>query len=184
MPPMAFPGRAGAALAEAERDWWRQLVARVLAKTGGVGDFEIYFDALYRHYADACAWRVYPDVPAALDSARARGLHLAVVSNFDSRLPDILRGLGIADRFQAVVYSAACGSAKPDAGIFEHALAALGAAPHAALHVGDNLLADYRGARSAGMRALLLQRHGPPPTGDILTIRSLNELDAQLEHPL
>ena len=180
MPEMAFPGRSGDALLEAERDWWRRLVARVVTRAGGVGDFDTYFDALYRHYASAAAWRVYADVPAALDAARARGLRLAVVSNFDSRLPAILAGLDIAERFDAVVYSTACGSAKPDAGIFRHALACLGATPSAALHVGDDARADYHGARAAGMQALLVRRRGAPPDSEADVIDSLGAIEARL----
>ena len=180
MPAMAFPERSGAARLEAERAWWRQLVARVVERAGGVCDFETYFDALYRHYAHAGAWRVYEDVPAMLDAARARGLRLAVVSNFDSRLVDILHGLGIAERFDAIVYSTACGSAKPDAGIFAQALADLEASPRSVLHAGDDLEADYRGARAAGLAALLVKRRGSPPAGDVTVIRSLRELAEHL----
>ncbi|MDX1431549.1 MAG: HAD-IA family hydrolase [Gammaproteobacteria bacterium] len=176
MPAMAFPGRSGAALLGAERDWWRRLVGRVVARAGGVGDFDTYFDALYGHYAQPSAWRVYGDVPEALTAVRARGLRLAVVSNFDSRLLGILRGLGLAERFDAIIYSTAVGSAKPDAGIFEHALAALEVSPRTALHVGDDAQADYHGARTAGLAALLVQRRRSPPAGDIAVIRSLSEI--------
>ena len=181
MPPMAFPDVDGPALARAERAWWRQLVERVVRRAGGVGDFEKYFDALFSHYASGAAWRTYPEVPEALESARARGLKLGVVSNFDSRLEPILRELGIEALVDAVIYSTGCGAAKPDGRIFARALETLGASPETALHVGDNLDADYHGALGAGMAALHLRRRDGTAAEDVPTVRDLAGLDAHLD---
>lgn len=181
MPPMAFPDLRGGALANAERDWWRRLVQRVVHQAGGVPAFDAYFDALFSHYASGAAWRAYPEVHATLESVRARGLRIGVISNFDSRLPPILRALGIADRVDAVIFSTGCGAAKPDARIFERALATLGVPAGATLHVGDSLDADYRGASAAGMASVHLQRRDAPNRPEVPTIRSLDELGALLE---
>ena len=157
-PPIAFPGLRGVDLDSAERGWWRTVVERVTREAGGVPEFEPYFDRLYAHYASAPAWRVFPEVPGVLAALRERGLRLAVVSNFDSRLPPLLDTLGLAPFFDAVVCSGAVGTAKPDVAIFAHALAALGVEAHEALHVGDSRVNDYDGARAAGIEALLVDR--------------------------
>ena len=157
-PPMAFPGRRGADLDRAERGWWRAVVERVTRAAGGVPDLDAYFDRLYAHYASAPAWRVYPEVPGVLAALRERGIALAVVSNFDSRLPPLLDALGLAAFFDAVVCSGAAGAAKPDSAIFAHALEVLGVEASEALHVGDSPEADYEGARAAGIEALLVER--------------------------
>lgn len=157
-PPMAFPGRRGADLERAERGWWRAVVERVTGAAGGVPEFDPYFDRLYAHYASAQAWRVYPEVPEVLRALRERDIALAVVSNFDSRLPPLLDALGLAEFFDAVVCSGEAGAAKPDGAIFAHALAALGVEASEALHVGDNRETDYDGARAAGIEALLVDR--------------------------
>ncbi len=157
-PPMAFPGRHGADLDRAERGWWRAVVEHVTREAGGVPEFAPYFDRLYAHYASARAWRVFDEVPDVLTALRGRGLGLAVVSNFDSRLPPLLDALGLAPLFDAVVYSGAVGTAKPNGAIFAHALAALGVDAHEALHVGDSRVHDYDGARAAGLEALLVDR--------------------------
>ena len=162
MPDLAFKWATKGELGRLERDWWRTLVQRVVARTSCVvDDFDAFFDTLYRHYAAGEAWRVYPDVEPVLDGLRARGCKLAVVSNFDSRLPGILEALGIASRLDAIVYSTRAGSAKPDAAIFMRALGTLGVPPERAVHVGDNLEADYEGAAGAGLSALLIQRDKP-----------------------
>ena len=156
--PMAFPGRRGAALDRAERDWWRAVVERVTSAAGGVPEFDGYFDRLYAHYAGARAWRVYPEVRNVLTALRECNLALAVVSNFDSRLPPLLDALGLAAFFDAVVCSGETGAAKPDGAIFAHALAALGVEASQTLHVGDSREADHDGARAAGIEALLVVR--------------------------
>ena len=170
-PPIAFPDLRGADLDHAERGWWRTVVERVTREAGGVPEFDPYFDRLYAHYASAPAWRVFPEVPGVLAALRERGLRLAVVSNFDSRLPPLLDALGLAPFFDAVVCSGAVGAAKPDGAIFAHALAVLGLDAHEALHVGDSRVNDYDGARAAGIEALLVERGAP--TSGAGTIRDL-----------
>ena len=167
-PPMAFPGRTGADLDRAERDWWRAVVDRVTRAAGGVPAFDAYFDRLYAHYASAPAWRVYPEVPEVLQALRERGLRLAVVSNFDTRLPPLLDALGLAAFFDAVVCSGEAGAAKPDGAIFAHALETLGVEASEALHVGDTREADYDGARAAGIEALLVDRRLTARRGDTI----------------
>ena len=169
MPPMAFPGRHGADLDRAERGWWRIVVGRVFGAAGGVPDLDACFDRLYAHYASARAWRAFPEAPEVLAALRERGAALAVVSNFDSRLPPLLEAMGLAAYFDAVVCSGQAGAAKPDRAIFDHALAALGVEAPEALHVGDSREADYDGARAAGIDALLLDRRAPASRAGVIT---------------
>jgi putative hydrolase of the HAD superfamily len=117
-------------------------------------------------------------VPALLAELHGLGLRLAVVSNWDPRLPGLLERLHLARWFDAVVYSSAVGVEKPDVRIFRHAVDQLGVSPAAALHVGDARLEDVEGAEAAGLRALLLDRRG---TGGDL--RDLSALPALLTGP-
>lgn len=181
MPAMAFPGRAGEELAAAERAWWRDLVARVVRRAGRIDAFDAFFDALFSHFAEGSAWRTYPETRGVLESLRRRGIRVAVVSNFDSRLPSILYELELAPLLDAVVYSTGCGAAKPDPEIFHHALAVLEADPESAMHVGDTVAADFRGAQAAGMCAVHLHRRGAPPHGVAPVVRQLDELEALIE---
>jgi putative hydrolase of the HAD superfamily len=166
MPDLAFEWTSIAELQNRERDWWRALVGRVLERVGGsVGDFEGFFDALYSYYAKGCTWECFPEVPSVLSALRAQGCRLAVVSNFDSRLPGILRDLGLADSVDVIIYSSKAGSAKPDPVIFQAALAALRVSPEEAIHVGDSPLADVAGAAAAGITGLLIGRGYAPKSG-------------------
>ena len=63
-----------------------------------------------------------------------------------------LRHSGMGPRFEVVVVSEEVGWAKPDARIFELALARMGSPPkRSVLMVGDNPQADIEGARRAGL---------------------------------
>lgn len=177
MPDLAFHWASMEELQRLEREWWRTLVHRVVVKTcSSIGNFEAFFGTLYEHYARGHAWEYFPEVPSVLEGLRERGCKIAVVSNFDSRLPGILHALGIHDKMDAVVYSTEAGSAKPDSAIFRRALAALGVAPERAIHVGDNVSADVGGAVAAGLEGVLLRRGNPSAAGAAKVIRSLDEL--------
>ena len=121
--------------------------------------------AVHGALLEAIAFSPYPEVPGALAALRDLGCRLVVVSNWDVSLHDVLRATGLAARVDAVVTSAEHGAAKPDPALFLHALAVAGAAPEEALHAGDDLDADIKGARSAGIRAVLVARDGPAPDG-------------------
>jgi putative hydrolase of the HAD superfamily len=125
---------------------------------------------LFEEFARPAAWRLDDAVPAVLDELAARGLRLAVVSNWDERLPRLLERMELAPRFAAIVYSQEVGVEKPHAAIFRTALARLGVEPAAALHVGDRRLEDVEGARAAGLDALWLSSDG---RGDLGRLRDL-----------
>lgn len=81
----------------------------------------------------------------AVQLLRARGLVVAVVSNWDLSLHERLAPLGIP-----VVTSADAGARKPDPAVFRLALERLEVRPERTLHVGDTA-ADDEGAQAAGI---------------------------------
>jgi putative hydrolase of the HAD superfamily len=156
-PPNVHPGRPAAEIAEHERAWWRARVRETFRAADGAArfdDFDGFFTALFDHYADARAWRLAPGAHEGLAALTARGLALAVLSNFDHRLPGLLEGLGVAVGFACVVLPSDAGAAKPDPAIFAFALTRLGVRAERALYVGDHAEEDLAGARGAGIRAL------------------------------
>lgn len=89
-----------------------------------------------------------------LESLRARGLRLGLVSNaFDPGwlLHRDLEQMGLARRLDFSVFSSEVGMRKPHPAIFERALEALEVEPERALFVGDRLYEDVRGAAEVGM---------------------------------
>lgn len=164
-PPVAFAGRSFGETAILERQWWADVVREVVERAG-LGDvltgttFERFFAGLYDHFTTPAAWELYPDVLPALTAWRDRGTTLGLITNFDTRVFVLLDALGLAPFLSAVVIPAQAAAAKPDRAIFDYALERLGVAGADALHVGDELDDDYRGAESAGIRAVLLDRAG------------------------
>jgi len=124
----------------------------------------------------AIRFRAYPEVPGVLARLRAGGARLAVVSNWDVSLHDVLERTGLRALVDAVVISAELGVAKPDPAIFRAALDRLGVGPDGALHVGDSLEDDVAGARAAGLEAVLVARNGAVAPEGVRAVRSLAEL--------
>lgn len=113
----------------------------------------------------------YPPLvsPGAVEAARAlaaQGITLGVISNTGRTPGTMLRRLlaraGIVEGFRVFSFSDEVGARKPAAEIFLRTLAAAGAAPGAALHVGDDAQADIGGARAVGMRAAHYLPDGRP----------------------
>jgi len=66
--------------------------------------------------------------------------------------------LGLAELFDAVVFCGDAGWRKPDPRPFLMAAEKLGVGPSSCLFVGDRPDWDLRGARAAGMEAVLIDR--------------------------
>jgi putative hydrolase of the HAD superfamily len=122
---------------------------------------------VYDEFGKAERWRAYDDVAPALERLRARGIATGVISNWDGRLQGLLERMGLAQLVDTIVSSSDVGMRKPDPRIFELACERLGVAVEDAAHVGDHHYSDILGARAAGMRAVLVDRHakGVPPIG-------------------
>lgn len=158
-PPLAFPGVTTNDLDRTEHAWWHRIVTDTFAAAGVEHLPPGIFDALFAHYATAAAWQCYDETRTVLEDLRVRGYRLCVISNFDSRLAPLLVDLGLAELFDNITPSTTARVAKPNPAIFRTALAALGVSADAAVHVGDDAIADVHGARTAGMRAVLLRRN-------------------------
>lgn len=142
-------------LTVSRKEWWRELVFRVLGQEN-----ESCFEELFEAFARPNAWRVFPDVEDTVREARARGLHVGVLSNWDERLRALLEGLGLARHFDSLTISCEVGAEKPAAEIFLAALRAAGVTASRAVHVGDSYEEDARGAEAVGMTAVLVDREG------------------------
>jgi putative hydrolase of the HAD superfamily len=71
------------------------------------------------------------------------------------------------DHFDAVVVTGDLDAGKPDERAFRAVLSDLGVEPEEAVYVGDDLEADVKGARNAGMYAVqVLFADGPDPHAD------------------
>jgi putative hydrolase of the HAD superfamily len=138
-------------------------------------------ERLHRYHAASNLWEYVPaDVPPALDALRARGLTLVVVSNANGTLRAHMNRLGLTEKFDHVLDSADEGVEKPDPRFFEIALQRSGANKETTIHVGDLYYVDVIGARSAGLRGVLLDEADLRPDADCPRVRSLEELVVEI----
>jgi HAD superfamily hydrolase (TIGR01549 family) len=97
-----------------------------------------------------------PDIRPCLEALGERGMRLGIVCDVGFSGGELLRELleaeGLLRHFDGWGFSDEVGHYKPAPQIFEAALAALGARPQEAMHVGDLRRTDVAGAAALGMR--------------------------------
>jgi HAD superfamily hydrolase (TIGR01549 family) len=132
---------------------------------------------LHAYHTASNLWEyVPPDVVPALEALRGRGLRLVVVSNANGTLLAHMERIGLTGRFDCILDSADEGVEKPDPRFFEIALERSGAGKDTTIHVGDLYYVDVVGARSAGLRGVLLDEANLRPDADCPRVHSLDEL--------
>jgi len=104
---------------------------------------------------------------------------LCCTSNMDPRLSLILSTLGLEMDFARGSYE--LGFEKPDRRVFDsvrkEAEKRLGSLrPEECLHVGDDLVKDFEGAKKAGWKAVLLRRNGREDGDGDEVVQSLDEV--------
>ena len=139
---------------------WQAIVVDTFAGLLRGAQAEALFDDLYQHFSLADPWRIFPDALPALEAARAAGLRLGVISNWDERLRPLLDRLGLREYFEVLIISHEHGRTKPDEALFRAAAQAFGLEPALVCHVGDSHREDVLGARAAGFGAAWLCRSG------------------------
>lgn len=124
-----------------------------------------------------------PGSRAGLRALAAAGLRLAVTSNSDGTVADLLRrhawvqvGDGPGVPVEVITDSGILGVGKPDPRVFAATIDGLGLAPERILHIGDSVHYDIEGAAAVG----LLTTHMDPfrlcESTDHPHVRSLGEL--------
>jgi len=106
-------------------------------------------------------FEIFEDVLPALAELRRHRLKLGLVSNTSRDLEHFVAHHGLD--VDAVVSSGRFGKSKPHPSIFRHVLTALEVEPGDAAMVGDSVDDDVEGARSLGMRGILIDREDRYP---------------------
>ena len=131
--------------------------------------------------------RLFDDAIATLESIRAAGIRTALLTNgAGTKQRDKIDRFGLEVYFDTIVIEGEFGRGKPAPEVFRHALEVVGAAPHQAWHIGDNLFADVGGAQSVGVHATWIHRErlkmrDDAPAIPDRTVAHLDELIAALE---
>lgn len=92
------------------------------------------------------------------ETLKSEGYRIGLISNtgrtWGRFLVDVQKMLGIHGFFEVLTFSDEVGLRKPHEGIFNLTLKKMNASPETTVHIGDDVDADVKGARSVGMRAV------------------------------
>ena len=151
---------------------YREVMAVALSRLGAPAGEQ---DALGRSLPE---WEPFPEVPAALEEARAGGWRLAVLSNTDPDLLDAsLARIGVG--FDLTVVASEIGSYKPAPAHWDEFFARSGADPDGHVHVAASLFHDIAPASSLGLRTIWINRLGeeaePQPDVELHSLTGLRE---------
>lgn len=92
-----------------------------------------------------------------LDELASRGIRVGLVTNCAPDVPLLWSKSAFAEHIQYCAFSCTVGVAKPEPGIFEAALAALGLRASETLYVGDGSDGELTAAARCGMTPVLVQ---------------------------
>ncbi|WP_437684228.1 HAD family hydrolase [Sorangium sp. So ce131] len=135
---------------------WKILMRRMLEVAGvAAGAVDEAVDWLWTEQPRKNLWRrpIAGMIDVVVELRRA-GVPVAVLSNSEGRLAELIDELGWSAHFLAVADSGRLGFEKPGREIFAWTAERLGVPLAAVVHVGDSLAADVEGALAAGMRAV------------------------------
>jgi len=157
--------------------WWMfysQLFSEI-----GLND-DVIRDQLVASIRNSGNWDII--LPATSEQLTEIGerYQIAVISNADGKIEEVLRRCGIADCFRTITDSRLVGYEKPHPEIFRHAMKSMNAAPEESLYVGDVYSVDYLGAAGAGMQAVLMDVPGAYRNKGVPRVESLEELQTVL----
>ena len=162
-PPLAFEAAELEIIKQQEFNWWKSIVEITFDQISlleNFSDFTGFFQEIYLYFGTKEPWYIFPDVIPALEKYQSKGIQLGIISNFDTRLNQILNQLYLTDYFNTVTISSVAGFAKPDENIFKLALKKQDFTAQQALHIGDSIVEDYQGAKSIGINSFWLNRRG------------------------
>jgi HAD superfamily hydrolase (TIGR01509 family) len=161
-----------------DHGFWYMFYSRLLEEFGVEGS--ALRDSLMRATQVSANWsEIRPGTRELLQRLGKRH-RLAVISNADGKIAEVLKRCGIADCFASITDSGLVGYEKPHPAIFQAALQAMGAKPEESLYVGDVYSVDYLGATGAGMQAVLFDVAGAYREMGVARVESLEELEKRL----
>ena len=194
--PVEFRRRLGEYFSQREKDLLETSYTFVLIELLKDKGYSNLPDDLIRKALDSLFsvtqtnWVLEEDALPTLKKLEKDGYRMGLISNAgdDQDVHQLVRRFGIASYFDFILTSAACSYRKPHPRIFELAIANWYFLPSETVMVGDNLDADIRGAKSAGLYAVWISRRAGSSSEDQprvqpdATVSTLAELPALLDY--
>jgi len=163
--------------------WQQGRVRRMLSECGVPASGRDVLMARVREIGAHRRMTAYEEAASVLAALRARGVVLAICSNWDWDLHEAIEACGLGGAVDVVASSAWIGARKPHPRVYAHMLRELGLAADDTVFVGDTWSCDVEGPRSAGMRAVYVRRPhfsddatAPADTSSVEILRDLSRL--------
>ena len=162
-----------------DADIFVRYTRRIIEEMGGTGpNLDACATQIYDEWAACHHFHLYDDVPPVLRELARRGVKIGLISNSHRSLASFEEHFELEGLISAAISSADHGYLKPHPSIFEAALQLAGTIAEESVMVGDSYTHDIEGARSVGMRGVLVQRGegSPEVAADVPVIRELSAL--------
>jgi putative hydrolase of the HAD superfamily len=163
----------------ADHSFWWMFYSQLLSEIGLAND--TVRDQLVTNIRNSANWDTIRPGTAELLHEIGERYQIAVISNADGRIEDVLDRCGIARCFRNITDSGLVGYEKPHPEIFRQALKSMNATPEESLYIGDVYSVDYFGATRAGMQAMLMDVPGAYRDRGVPRVEDLVELQMALE---
>ena len=140
--------------------YFKTLYRHVLTTLEFPGVIEDHVEGLWQEWESGHRLRLFDDARSSLDMLKQARFKLGVISNWDLSMEPVIKRLGVHDRFNVLACSCKVGVAKPNPGVFKHALKQAGASPSQAWYIGDQVEYDVAPAKALGMKTALVDYYG------------------------
>jgi len=165
------------------QEWWGEVIKRTAIGAGADSravdqSSDQIVPRLLHRFSSREGYKLFNDSLACLKELEKLKVKTGLVSNTDTRMRPVLKDLDILPYLDPVLLSEDEGVEKPSKEIFLRACSQVGVRSQDAVHVGDELVADYYGAKASGLSALLIRRPGPEGEGET---KELDEDISQVE---
>ena len=161
--------------------WWEvveALLVQACVQLGfSDGKARAYAREAHERYIDVAGFKLFDDTLPVLTNLTEHGWRHVILSNHVPELRDLIEGLRLADLVDDALSSAVTGYEKPNPKAFELGREAAGN-PDEVWMIGDNPVADVKGALGVGIPAILVRtddKHTQPRARDLYEVEPLLE---------
>jgi len=165
---------------ECEEYWhrWDSIVLKHL----NIAENEALAKLVHSRWFDYVDCTLYSEVKEVLLKLKRLGLKVGLITTaYEEEIALVLGKANLEKEiFDVVVGADTIKKVKPHADVFRYAVKMLKVKPEETVFVGDHVDADYKGAKNAGLQALLLSRREENKEQGLKTIASLKEIFANI----
>lgn len=162
--------------------WFARFIERIFVEQLGLEPAQLaaLTDELFATFQSPATFQLFEGAVEFLERAGQRGLTRGVISNWSSRLPQVLAATGLDAHLDFALSSAIEEVEKPDVGIFRRALERAGCSAERAVHCGDHLLRDGL-AVQVGMEVVIVDHFKSHPQTKLPRVEDFEQLWTWIE---